>query len=58
LPRSNPQDGEVEGARLGDLLQAEDVAVEAAAAGEVGDDHRDVVDVGDVEAGHEPSRGG
>src|SRR5262249_28329622 len=47
-----PDDDEIERARLVDLLEPEDVAVKPAAALDVGDDDGTVVDLSDLHGGH------
>jgi hypothetical protein len=47
-----PEDDEVEGARPGNLLQAQQIAIEAPASLHVGDDDGYMIDLTDFEVGH------
>ena len=50
-----PDDDEVERPRLGDLFQPQQAAVKSACPFEIGDQHRDVIDLCNLKTGHDPS---
>src|SRR5262249_35000841 len=52
IAQIKPEDAKTEGSRLGDLLQAEKVPIEASAPFQIRDQNRDVIDLCHSRAGH------